>query len=219
MATPRSFPRCTAQPRLAARRTDGQTSLGTRPAPAAPAGPNGGLVHLSEQNLPVAGRARKSKLIGRRWLGWCIRAIGVRSLPFFSRAKAFAAIGRRAPHVRVQGVGWRKPCFFRRNVGFLGSPKSDKVLPGAGSPTSVSKTSPSQAARETRRESSSMLAGGAPGTVWDDSRCVPCGVARLGAPCGWTDRSWARTGSGVTRKPCVRARRPRGTRKTVRRKI
>ena len=81
-----------------------------------------------------------------------------------------------------RGGGCENRVFFRS---FRGSPKSDKVLPGAGSPTSVSKTSPSQAARETRRESSSMLAGGAPGTVWDDSRCVPCGVARLGDPCGF----------------------------------
>ena len=52
---------------------------------------------------------------------------------------------------------------------FPGSPKSDKVLPGAGSPYPVSNSAPSQAARETRRESSSMLAGGASATIWDDS--------------------------------------------------
>ena len=36
----------------------------------------------------------------------------------------------------------------------------------------MSKTAPSQAARETRRESSSMLAGGASATIWDDSDTV-----------------------------------------------
>ena len=50
-----------------------------------------------------------------------------------------------------------------------GSPKSDKVLPSAGSSYPVTNSAPSQAARETRRESSSMLAGGAPATIWDDS--------------------------------------------------
>ena len=112
LATPRGFPRCTARPRLAARGSMGQISPGTRPAPAAPAGPKGEVILLSVQNLPVAGRARKRKVIGRRWLGWCIRAIGVRSLPLFSRAEAFASIGSGAPHVRVQGGRGAKTAFF-----------------------------------------------------------------------------------------------------------
>ena len=52
---------------------------------------------------------------------------------------------------------------------FPGSPKSDKVLPSAGSSYPVTNSAPSQAARETRRESSWMLAGGASATIWDDS--------------------------------------------------
>ena len=110
-----------------------------------------------------------------------------------SRVSGVCARGRRRPrrpsvarpHVRVQGGGAQKPRFWGGNGCFPGSPKSDKVLPSAGSSYPVTNSAPSQAARETRRESSSMLAGGAPGTVWDDSRCVPCGVARLGAPCGF----------------------------------
>ena len=81
-----------------------------------------------------------------------------------------------------KGGGGGKPRFFG---GFPGTPEFDRVLPGADSSTSVSKTAPSQAARESRRESPSMLAGGAPGTVWDDSRCVPCGVACLATPRGF----------------------------------
>ena len=50
-----------------------------------------------------------------------------------------------------------------------GWPKSEKVLPSAGSSYPVPNSAPSQAARETRRESSSMLAGGASATIWDDS--------------------------------------------------
>ena len=50
-----------------------------------------------------------------------------------------------------------------------GWPKSEKDLPSAGSSYPVTNSAPSQAARDTRRESSSMLAGGASATIWVDS--------------------------------------------------
>ena len=79
---------------------------------------------------------------------------------------------------------------------FPGSPKSDKVLPSAGSPYPVSNSAPSQAARETRRESSQMRAGVATSAIWDASprhlRATACACRRRRVPPMYRGRAWRR---------------------------
>ena len=138
----------------------------------APSGPNCELLHISEQFRPVTIRVRKMKVIGRGWLRWCIETVRVRSLSFFSRAGALAVVERGAPHAQ-RGEHFAIFSGKWESLGFRVLAISEKVGPGAGSPYPVTNSAPSQGARETRRESSPMLADGTHWNIRDDSRRIP----------------------------------------------
>ena len=85
--------------------TDGRTSLRTGPAPAALAGPNGGVLHLSEQNLPVAGRARNAAQTAPGARGWSNGKYLARFAARVSRVRAWAASSVARPQVHTRWGG------------------------------------------------------------------------------------------------------------------
>ena len=115
--------------------TDGQTSLGTGPAPAAPAGPNGGVLLLSVQNRPVADRARNAlRIVPDACMCCNVGHLG-RFAASFARDRVCVSSQAHSPDVHTRGGGSND---HPNRVLSRFVTDSDNVAPGAGSPTSVS---------------------------------------------------------------------------------
>ena len=88
--------------------TDGQTSLRTGPAPAAPAGPNGGVLLLSVQNRPVAGRARNAlRIVPDACMCCNVGHLG-RFAASFARDRVCVSSQAHSPDVHTRGGGGAK---------------------------------------------------------------------------------------------------------------